>query len=273
MVNNKTELRAPQVGATSDARIVATNFKCEVRTQMEDTIFETIENVITPEPEVEAPPDATQVDDTALETQLTEKIKTLWSEHKCLSADHKTTAKELRKLRVALAERLFEMKSLLSRPGRGGEWRGWLRERKIPRSTADRLCARHAETVGADVENVLSGATSEPTKSDVLKFSYTLWPRIQKVVTTYDSVLIFLGAIAAATAVRYEHQEEGLMIFKSVNKAMNELPGSASVPDLFPQPFDSGDANSEDVAAKPVMATTAIEQVAGYGDSDAGAMA
>lgn len=109
-------------------------------------MLETIQNAITPESEtgIETQSITTQADDSTFENQLTVEIKTLWSDNVRLSSDRKATAKELRQIRASLAERLYAMKSLLSRPGRGGQWRSWLKERGIPRSSADRLCDRHA---------------------------------------------------------------------------------------------------------------------------------
>jgi hypothetical protein len=107
-----------------------------------DATVDAIQDVVTAEPDAEVQVGTTQFDDTAIETRLTQEISALWGTHLRLSADRKATAKELRQIRASLAERLSAMKSLLSRPGRGGQWRGWLRQQSIPRSTADRLVAR-----------------------------------------------------------------------------------------------------------------------------------
>src|ERR1039458_6030253 len=141
-----------------------------------DALVEAIQAVVIAEPETEAQPDPTQHVDTIIETQLAQEISTLWTEHTRLSADRKATAKDLRQVRAILAERLFAMKSVLSRPGRGGEWRGWLRKRGIPRSSADRLCARHAETLGSGNEgNVPSGAISNPSEDTAEKVAKDVW--------------------------------------------------------------------------------------------------
>jgi hypothetical protein len=181
-----------------------------------DTIVDAVQDAIITEPEANAGVQAgAQGDDGEIENQLAEEITTLWGNHVRLSADRKTTAKELRQIRAALAERLYSMKSLLSRPGRGGEWRGWLRERKIPRTTADRLVARHAETVCADGDNVPSGAISKPTEADIIKSLYkVVWPHIDKALTTQRLVFMFLSGIAKGLDVRCEWRNEGLMLFR-----------------------------------------------------------
>ena len=85
-----------------------------------------------PEPQPEPEPAVAQDEDAAIEAKLGQEINTLWSDHIRLSLDHKKSAKELRQIRLVLAERLHAMKSLLSRPGRNGQWRSWLRERNRP---------------------------------------------------------------------------------------------------------------------------------------------
>jgi hypothetical protein len=179
-----------------------------------DTMLQTVETAIIIEPELDVVVSTAQADDPTIENQLAEEISDLWSSHLRLSADRKLTGKELRQLRVALAERLAAMKSILCHPGRLGAWRSWLLERHIPRSTADRLASRHLEALGTQTENVLTSATSEPTAPEILKFADGLLPRIWKFLTSYDSVLIFLGAIASETGVKYEWRQEGLMIFQ-----------------------------------------------------------
>jgi hypothetical protein len=225
-------------------------------------MVEIVEHKIVQEPQAETQPGTTQPEDSTIENQLTQEISELWSNHTLLSANHKTTAKELRQIRARLAERLYAMKNLLSHPGRGGEWRGWLRERGIPRSTADRLVARHSETLGT-ANNVPTGAIPEPAQATAEKLAKTVWQSIKKVLTTGESVVDFIGCIAKISGVPHEWREIGLMIFNPVPKAADELSGSASAPGLASQPSDDAGANTEDPAAETVMATPANEDVAG----------
>jgi hypothetical protein len=165
------------------------------------------------------------------------------------------------------------MKSLLSRPGRGGQWRGWLKQRGIPRSTADRLVARHAETLCADGENVPTGAISEPAKPTAEKLAETVWPSLKKVLVTGESVVEFIGRIAKVSGVAHEWREIGLMIFYPVPEAADGLPGSAiAFPPAGPAspPSDEASAVTEEPAAETVMATPANEDVARIADASDG---
>jgi len=232
------------------------------------TMAKTIQNAIIPEPEAVAQPGAAQLDDTAIETQLTQEISTLWSDHVRLSASRKATAKELRQIRASLAERLHAMKSLLSHPGRGREWRGRLRERGIPRSTTDRLVARRAETLCAD--NVPAGAISEPAEAVAEKLAKGVWPRFRKVLATDEAVVQFISGIAEISGVPHQWREEGLMMFHAMPKAAGELPGSASATDHSSQPFDEASAVTEESGEGTAAAPPAAGQAGGVDDASNG---
>ncbi|MGA2609827.1 MAG: hypothetical protein ABSH01_20505 [Terriglobia bacterium] len=178
------------------------------------TMLETIQNVVIPEPEpeAEAQPVTTPPEDSTIENQLTQEISELWSNHTLLSASRKTTAKELRQIRARLAERLYAMKNLLSHPGRGGEWRGWLRERRIPRSTADRLVSRYSETLCVDRENVPSGAIPEPSEADIERLFNSLWPRLERRLPTPRSVYHFVRWFVGSFGLPYEMHKNGLLV-------------------------------------------------------------
>ena len=218
-----------------------------------DAILDAVQDAATAEPETREQPTTTQPDDAVIETQLAQEISSLWSDNLRLSADRKTTAKELRQVRAKLAERLHAMKSLLARPGRGGEWRGWLRERRIPRSTADRLVARYAETLGSGNDgNVPSGAIPELAMPSAEKLAAAVWSSsLKKVLVTGESVVQFIGSIAQISGVPHEWRPEGLMIFNPVPKAADGLTGTGvSAEAACPTPLPpGGDGNPADAPA------------------------
>jgi hypothetical protein len=233
------------------------------------TIVEIVENALIPEPEAEVQPGTTQPDDSTIENQLTQEISTLWSDHVRLSADRKATSKELRQIRAGLAERLSGMKSLLSRPGRLGQWRGWLRQQGIPRSTADRLVSRHAETLVGDNGNVPTGAISGPGEADAEKLAKNVWLRFGKLLTTHESILRFIGCIVTASGVAHEQREEGLVIFNLVGKPADDLPGSVSVAQPVPQPPDEAPAITKEPGEEiPATAAAAGQTAAATSNGD-----
>jgi hypothetical protein len=236
---------------------------------MEDTMVETVENNVAQEPQAEAQPGTTQPDDGANETQLTQEISDLWSNHLRLSADWKATAKELRQIRVTLSERLYAMKSLLCRPdrGRASMWRGWLRERGIPRSTADRLVARHAESLFPDSESVPSEQVSAPSTAEVAD---SVRQHLKQKLPTPRSAYRFLLWFVTNYDLGYEMQDNGILVLEPHEEEPSSV---AAAPPAVEQPAAVADAsNSEEAMAEPAVGTPAIEQVAGDGDNYAGAV-
>ncbi len=194
-------------------------------------MLETIENTIIQEPEAEAQPGTAQPDGTAMEAQLTEEISTLWSSHVRLNADRKATSKELRQIRASLAERLHAMKSLLSRPGRGGQWRGWLRQQGIPRSTADRLCAHHAETLGIRNEIAPSGAINLGENA-VEQLVQSLLPRLKRNLPDTQSVFRFLAAVGQAFGLKSETTEDCIMVSQPTTAKSKPSPSATGAPQM-----------------------------------------
>jgi hypothetical protein len=180
---------------------------------MEETIGGVTETVIIPEPQNVAGTDTALAEDSAAEKVLSEEIASLWSDHVRLSANHKTTAKELRQIRARLAERLHAMKSLLSRPGRAGQWRSWLRQQHIPRSTADRLVARHAETLRIENGNVLTGAI-KPMEDTIEELVKSLLPRLRRKLADNQSVFRFIAAIGRAFGLDSDIEEAYVWVFE-----------------------------------------------------------
>ena len=227
-----------------------------------DALFEATQDVVIAEQETATQPDPVQPDDGAVETQLTNQINTLWSDHLRLSADRRTTAVELRQIRAILAERLYEMKSRLCQPGRGGQWCSWLKERGINRSTADRLCDRHGETLGMENGVAPSEAISEPAEDSADKLAKSVWQRFGKLLTNDDAVIQFIGSIATASGIRHEWREEGLLIFSPPPRPSEELPATAPAIDPAPQPSDEVTAIAEepreDTAAAPTELGLAV---------------
>jgi hypothetical protein len=101
-------------------------------------------------------------------------------------------------LRDQLAERLKEYKSLLVRTGRNGKWMGFLREANIPRTTADRLVAKwQLSKVPRPVKRT-NGAFEAPSKAEIGQMVKKLTPKLERVLTTPDSIALFMTELAAA---------------------------------------------------------------------------
>ena len=102
------------------------------------------------------------------EAFLTDQIETLWRIRQCHANAIKTDLKGMRSVDKTLGHLLFQMKSLLVKPGRNGGWSSWLADKKVARSSADRLVNRFAKSIAPKLPQ---GAVSEqePTEADIGK--------------------------------------------------------------------------------------------------------
>jgi len=168
-------------------------------------------------PEIPVQPSKTQPTETVPpaqdETVLTAEITELWRLHSDYAASMRSQSQNLRSLRAELGKRLSEMKQLLARPGRGGEWSGWLRERRIPRATADRLVSKHERSLHPD-GNCLIEAITEPTDEEIKALLEKTVPKLGKVLHTPASAYRFLELLASSFVLEHWDAEEGFFLVK-----------------------------------------------------------
>jgi hypothetical protein len=88
---------------------------------------------------------------------------------------------------------------VLSRPGRGGAWSSFLKAKKIPRSTADRLTRNYQKTIAAALGSWSSEQIKEPTAVVINRYFYALWPKLSKVLKTREAVEDVVAALRYKT--------------------------------------------------------------------------
>jgi hypothetical protein len=154
---------------------------------------------------------AREDEDVTAENQLTAEISELWTQHTQLSGTRRLTAKELRILRAKLSEKLHAMKQLLCRVGRSGQWRGYLREQHIPRTTADRLCERYSEILATEGGNPPTGAINE-AEDTVEQLVHSLLPRLKRTLSNTQAVFHFLSTVGQAFGLKSETSENCIMV-------------------------------------------------------------
>lgn len=77
------------------------------------------------------------------EPDLHARVTALWSRYRSVAIRQTRTRAELAQIRAEMGAYLSEKKARLAGAGGEGEWRPWLASCGIPRSTAERLIARH----------------------------------------------------------------------------------------------------------------------------------
>ena len=201
------------------------------------------------------------------EQKLAEEIQTLWAAHNQAQAASKKSKEELRAIRLELGRRLSEVKSLISRPGRGGGWTAFLSANSIPRASGDRLVLAYKKSLEPP-DNRLGESISEPSKETAEKLAKGVWPSVKKVLTSDESILHFIGWIVTASGIKHEWCAEGLMIFKPVPTAADGLQGSAiASPGPASEAPDETSGDTEEPASETTAATPATEVLGGVAEA------
>ena len=198
------------------------------------------------------------------EDAIAHDIACMWETHRTMQGSVKDSQAELHKLGKTLGEALFFMKLLLARPGRNGKWSEFLREKKIPRTSGDRLVSAYERSVNPDA-NCTNGAIQSPTQEEVRKLCSAVWSRVSKKLATSESVFWFIRDFALVSGARHESREGGILVFESPREAAEE-PTTAAEPVVA----EAHAAVAEEPASETVAATPTAEPLAGAGDGNSG---
>jgi hypothetical protein len=186
------------------------------------------------------------VTESETEQELGEEIASLWSAHTGAKNTAKATNAELRSIRAKLGEQLCRMKKVLACPGRDGQWSGFLRNRGIPRATADRLVIRYQESL-TPKPNCVSEAASEPSEQEVMRLFNSILPKLRRTLRTPQSLYCFIDVLTAASCDGKCRRitDEGILILKSAQQAASAEPSAGE-----------HEAEPQSVLAQPVAGLT-----------------
>jgi hypothetical protein len=167
------------------------------------------------------------------EIALTDQIIQLWQEHNDYKTSIRHQTQDLRALRTELGKRLAEMKEVLAKPGRSGQWSSWLKERKIPRATADRLVTNYEQSLNPD-GNRLIESISEPTEAEIQKLFAKMFPKLRRVLRTPQSVYRFIDLLSLSSdGTERRVTDEGIWILKPLAQSKSPAPQDLTVEHSF----------------------------------------
>lgn len=149
------------------------------------------------------------------EAQLVNDIGELWQIHSQAQGTLRKTRDELKLMRTTLAERLFELKSILSCPGRAGQWSSFLGSKGIPRTSADRLVSAHEKSLGQD-RNGSSGATKKLSDDGIAQVAKTTWARLGKQLGTHEAIYQFFSKLIIESGIPFDTFDDGILILLPV---------------------------------------------------------
>src|ERR1019366_545616 len=109
---------------------------------------------------------------------------------------------------------LHQMKELLARPGRNGQWSAWLKERAIPRATADRLALKYEQSLHPHA-NCLTEQLTEPTEEEIQKLFFKVFPKLRRVLRTPQSLYRFVDLLTlSCDGTGRRVTDEGILVMK-----------------------------------------------------------
>jgi hypothetical protein len=126
---------------------------------------------------------------------LAGEIVQQWSMRQSSRREIATRQAEVLKRDAVLGELLYRKKRELCKLGRNGRWCAWLKQRKIPRSTADRLVLQHAEFFRLEDE-FPHRESSEPMDGNISQAAYRTSDRLENMLTTPRSRMTFIRCLA-----------------------------------------------------------------------------
>jgi hypothetical protein len=160
---------------------------------------------------------------------LTTEIVQLWQVHGDYQKSIKHETEQFRALRNELGKLLHQMKELLARPGRNGQWSAWLKERAIPRGTADRLALKYERSLHPHA-NCPIEQLAEPTEEEIQKIFFKVLRKLRPVLRTPQSVYRFVDLLTlSCDGMGRRVTDEGIFVMKPSQMFDGEFPAGGIV--------------------------------------------
>ncbi|MGO9338023.1 MAG: hypothetical protein ACLPH3_18095 [Terracidiphilus sp.] len=126
---------------------------------------------------------------------LSGEIVNQWFQRKSIQREMTGLQAQVSRMDGVLSGLLYEQKKRLSRLGRNGGWSTWLKQQKIPRSTADRLVLEHVEFFGLQHE-LLRRERAEPLVGNISIAACRTSDKFELMLKTPRSRFLFLTCLA-----------------------------------------------------------------------------
>lgn len=161
----------------------------------EEGLSKTAQKACSSVPESENASPKTDPVATAQEVLLAKQIGELWSTQNTKASLIRLDRKELQQSKDELKTRLHAYKKILVGTGRDGRWAEFLREQKIPISTADRYVKEHDEKLGEANKLLSENPLSAADRVGILVKKMV--PSLRKKLPNPDLVQLFLDRLKA----------------------------------------------------------------------------
>src|ERR1035437_2592333 len=145
------------------------------------------------------------------DTFLAGEIVNQWADRESFCRNMCFQQAEVLKRDAVLGELLYQMKHKLCRLGRGGGWSTWLKQQKIPRSTADRLVLEDAEFYGL-TGGLLHRDIAEPLDGNVCQAAHRTADRLDNMLKSSRSRMNFVKVLADLFGLKVDWEGEGVRL-------------------------------------------------------------
>ena len=164
------------------------------------------------------------------DSMLVYEITTKWIDRESHRRDMHFHKNEVMKRDALLGELLFVMKHKLCRLGRRGGWSAWLKERRISRSSADRLVLEHAEFHGLTGE-LLHRDIAEPHDGNISQAAHRTADRLDNLLKSPKSRMTYVKVLADIFGLTVEWEGEGVRL--TIPPPVEEDDWMKDAPDIF----------------------------------------
>ena len=162
---------------------------------------------------------------------LSGELISQWFQRKSLQREMTGLQAELSRMDGVLSGLFYDQKKRLSRLGRNGAWCGWLRQSKIPRSTADRLVLEHVEFFGLQHE-LPQRERPEPLEANISLAANRVSDRHEQMLKSPRSRFMFLTCLADRLGLAVDFGEDG-SVRLSTPPPVNEADIDYRVPNVI----------------------------------------
>jgi hypothetical protein len=162
---------------------------------------------------------------------LSGEIIRMWFNRKCLRREMVSQEAELLKIDGVLSGLFYDQKRRLSRLGRNGGWSKWLKQNKIPRSTADRLVLEHVEFFGLQHE-LPHREQIEPLEGNVCLAACRTSDKFEQTLKTPRSKMMFLRCLADRFGFEVDVEPDG-SVRLSTPSPVNDEDFDCTVPNVM----------------------------------------
>jgi hypothetical protein len=162
---------------------------------------------------------------------LAGEIVQQWSVRQSFRREMSGIQAEILKREAVLGDLLYRKKEELCKQGRNGRWCAWLRQQKIPRSTADRLVLQHAEFFDL-TDELTHRESAEASDGNISQAAYRTSDRLENLLRTPHSRMKFVRCLGDLLGLDVQYRDGDSAHF-AIRPVVNEADSKDVAPNII----------------------------------------